>query len=148
MSIDQGSLGDLASLATALGLLDSGGGVNTSFFSDPTGTMAGVLRDSARRQALLDFIDQTLGEGNPPITEGQAAWSPVLDVTDAVRLYLVVAPVPAEPGGTVIGLGSGAATTSTPGAEGRLSIPIVLVPAGHGDVTFLPGPAWPTPSPA
>ncbi len=139
MSLDQDSLGDIASLATALGLLDAGGGVNTAFFSDPAGTMSGVLRDATRRQALLDFIDQTLGQGGAPITEGQATWAPLLNVTDTVALYLVVAPSVAQSGGTVLGIGARAATTGTPGAEGRLSVPIVLVPPGSGSLTFLPG---------
>ena len=139
MTFDQGSLGDLASLATALGLLGPDNQVSTAFFADPASAMAGMLRDATRRQALLDFLDQALGQGASPITEGNATWTPVLNVTDAVDLYLVVAPSVADPGGTVFGVGVRAATNGTPGAEGRLSVPIVLVPAGPQSVTFLPG---------
>ncbi len=140
MTINQDALGDLASLAIALGLINSQGQVDTGFFTDPTGRVAGVLRDADRLQALVGFLDQALGASAPPIADAAATWTPLVQLSETVSLYLTTS---ATGSGTVIGLGARAATSSSPGAAGRLSVPLLLVPPDDAAIVFLPGSSAP-----
>ena len=84
--------GDIADLATALGVL-KGGDLNTAFFADPAATMGGTLRDATRRTALLQFLDDMLGDSAPQVHEATATWTPGFELTDKVHLYLVTTQV-------------------------------------------------------
>jgi large repetitive protein len=126
--------GDIADLATALGVL-KGGDINTAFFADPAATMGGTLRDATRRTALLQFLDDVLGDSAPQVHEATATWTPVFELTDKVHLYLVTAQVA---DGITVGIGVLGATSGTPGAQGRLSVPLALIPPS-GPAVFLPG---------
>lgn len=137
MSIDGDTFGDIAQLAEALGLLD-GNGINSEFFSDPAGQIAGVLRDSTRLQALLGFLDQVLGGSAPPVDQAGATWTPLVQLSESAALYLTTS---AAAGGTVIGLGVQVATASSPGGAAGLGVPLLLVPPGDAPVVFLPGSA-------
>ena len=64
--------GDIADLATALGVL-KGGDINSAFFADPAATMGGTLRDATRRTALLQFLDVTLVPGEVHVRPGYLA---------------------------------------------------------------------------
>ena len=44
MNIGRDTFGDIADLATALGVLDDGG-INTNFFADPAATIGDLVRD-------------------------------------------------------------------------------------------------------
>lgn len=142
MSISAGTLGDIAQLAEALGLVDDNG-VRTEFFTDPAGEIAGVLRDPARLQALLGFLDQVLGGQAPPVAADGVTWTPLAQLTPNVALYVTTA---VSGAGTVIGLGVKAATTSAPGGEADLAVPLLLVPPDDASVAFLPArptqPRW------
>jgi hypothetical protein len=126
--------GDIADLATALGVL-KGGDLNTAFFADPAATMGGTLRDATRRTALLQFLDDMLGDSAPQVHEATATWTPVFELTDKVHLYLVTTQVA---DGLTVGIGVLGATSGTPGAQGRLSVPLALIPPS-GPAVFLPG---------
>jgi hypothetical protein len=127
--------GDVAQLATALGVLGSDGSISTDFFADPAGTMSDTLRDATRRQALLSFLDDVLGDSAPQVDEAGATWTPIFQLTDPVRLYLVTAQVAT---GITIGVGVRGATSGSPSAEGHLSLPLLLMPTS-GPIVFLPG---------
>jgi hypothetical protein len=126
--------GDIADLATALGML-KGGEINTAFFADPAATMGGTLRDASRRTALLQFLDDVLGDSAPQVQDPAGTWTPVFQLSDSVHLYLVTAQVA---DGVTVGVGVRGATSGTPGAQGRLSVPLALIPPS-GPAVFLPG---------
>ena len=134
MTAGTDTFGDISELATALGVIGPDGNVSTDFFVDPAATMRGTLRDSTRRAALLEFLDHILGDSAPQVDEDAATWTPIFKLTDPVRLYLVTAQVA---DGITIGIGVRGATSGTPHAEGRLSLPLVLIPV-TGPVVFLP----------
>jgi len=134
MSAGTDAFGDIADLATALGVLDNGQ-ISTDFFANPAGAMGGTLRNTTRRAALLQFLDDILGDSAPQVQESGATWTPVFQLSDNVHLYLVTAPVAA---GVTVGVGVRGATSGTPSAEGRLSVPLALIPPS-GPAVFLPG---------
>lgn len=133
MSTD--TFGDISELATALGVIGPDGNISTDFFVDPAATLAGTLRDDTRRTALLQFLDDVLGDSAPEVQETGATWTPIFQLTEPVRLYLVTAQVA---DGVTVGIGIRGATAGTPHAEGRLSVPLALIPAS-GPMVFLPG---------
>ena len=134
MSAGTDAFGDIANLATALGVLDNGQ-ISTDFFVDPAAAIGGTLRDATRRAALLQFLDDILGDSAPQVQESGATWTPVFQLSGDVHLYLVTAQVAA---GVTVGFGVRGATSGTPGAEGRLSVPLALIPPS-GPAVFLPG---------
>ena len=134
MSAGTDAFGDIANLATALGVLDNGQ-ISTDFFVDPAAAIGGTLRDATRRAALLQFLDDVLGDSAPQVQESGATWTPVFQLSGDVHLYLVTAQVAA---GVTVGFGVRGATSGTPGAEGRLSVPLALIPPS-GPTVFLPG---------
>jgi hypothetical protein len=136
VTINQDTFGDIAQLATALGLLDANGQVDTSFFTDPTAQIAGVLRDTDRLQALLGFLDQVLGGTAPAIADASTTWTPLFRLSDSLALYLTTS---SSSIGSVVGLGTRAATSSSPGAEAKLLVPLLLVPPNEGAIVLLPG---------
>lgn len=136
MSAGTDAFGDIAELATALGVLDNGQ-ISTDFFADPAAAIGGTLRDATRRAALLRFLDDVLGDSAPQVQEPGATWTPVFQLSDDVHLYLVTAQVAA---GVTVGVGVRGAASGTPGAEGRLSVPLALIPPS-GPAVFLPGSA-------
>jgi hypothetical protein len=135
MSTGTDTFGDIAELATALGVLGSDGSISTDFFVDPATTMGGTLRDGARREALLKFLDDVLGDSAPQVEESAATWTPIFKLSADVHLYLVTAQLAA---GISLGIGVRGATSGTSHAEGRLSLPLVLIPPS-GPAVFLPG---------
>jgi hypothetical protein len=134
MSAGTDAFGDIAELATALGVLDNGQ-ISTDFFVDPAAAIGATLRDATRRAALLQFLDDVLGDSAPQVQEAGATWTPVFQLSGDVHLYLVTAQVAA---GVTVGVGVRGATSGTPGAEGRLSVPLALIPPS-GPAVFLPG---------
>ena len=134
MSTGTDTFGDIADLATALGVLTNGE-ISTAFFADPAATIGGTLRDATRRAALLQFLDDVLGDSAPQVAEANATWTPIFQLSGNVHLYLVTAQVA---DGVTVGIGVRGATSGTPGAEGRVSIPIAFIPSS-GSAVFLPG---------
>jgi len=129
------AFGDIADLATALGVLDNHGEISTGFFADPAATIGGTLRDPTRLAALLQFLDGVLGDSAPQVQDSGATWTPVFQLSGGVHLYLVMAQVTS---GNTLGVGIRGATSGTPGAQGTLAVPLVLIPPS-GPAVFLPG---------
>jgi hypothetical protein len=66
---------EIVDLGFAIGLLTpSGGGVelDSDWFDDPGGRMAGVLADDVRRDALIRFADAVLAQGEHTEDDGVA----------------------------------------------------------------------------
>ena len=135
MSAGTDMFADVADLATALGLVGPSGDISTDFFVDPAQTVAGTLRDPTRRSALLQFLDDVLGDAAPQVTESGATWTPLLEISPTVHLYLVTAD---GADGVTVGVGVRAATTTSPTALGRLHLALATLPAS-GPAVFLPG---------
>lgn len=138
MSTGTDIFGDIADLATALGLLRTDGGISTistDFFADPAATIGGTLRDATRRAALLQFLEDVLGDSAPQVAEATATWTPIFQLSSNVHLYLVTTQVA---DGVTVGIGVRGATSGTPGAEGRVTVPIAFIPPS-GSAVFLPG---------
>ena len=139
MSAGTDMFGDISDLATALGVVGPDGNISTDFFVDPGKAISGMLRDSARRTALLQFLDDVLGASGPPVQEANQTWAPLFQVSENVELYLVTAQLANS---VSLGVGVRAATTASPSAEGRLSLPLVSIPPS-GPPVFLPGSSSP-----
>lgn len=80
MTVD---LGDLAGIATALGLVDAEGGLVGDWFSRPGHYLSSVLADDAQRAALLEIADEFLGGPDGTTDDAGRRWIPVADVPDA-----------------------------------------------------------------
>ena len=101
MSLD---LGDLATLATAIGLVDANGPVD-GWFADPGRHLSRVLANPVQRQALVELVDDLLG-GSDATTDAQGvSWLPLVDVDGgAFRLF---ATLQETTGGATVRVGVG-----------------------------------------
>jgi hypothetical protein len=135
MTIDGSSLGDIAALATALGLLD-GSGLVADWFENPGKYVGAMLRDQAQRDALVQFVQAALGDQAAPVTDDPGrTWVPLFGLTEAVDLFAVLEP---NDRGVLVSIGVriAASTPTTVAAEVR--VPLLRVNQGSG-VVFLPG---------
>lgn len=86
--------GALVDLAKAIGILDSNGELDPSWFNDPAQRMADLLlspapADHARRQALLRGVSQLLPEGSSSLRDD--LWSlQLFDIDDGPSLDLLI----------------------------------------------------------
>ncbi len=138
MSLD---LGDLATLASALGLLDDRGNLAPDWFSRPGHYLTQVLREAHQRQSLVTFAGDLLGGGQPVADDKGRQWLPVAHTGDGVfTVYAVIGP-----DGPVIEAGIGARldVTSAGGVrcQAEVHVPLFGQPAGGGAATVLIGSA-------
>jgi hypothetical protein len=130
------SLGDVAALATALGLLDGNGNVDTSWFIDPGSRVKDMLRQQTQRDALAQFIQDALGDETAPVTDDPGrTWIPLLKLTTGSDLFLVLEP---NARGTVVSVGVRVEITDPVTTSAEIRVPLVRVDQASG-VTFLPG---------
>jgi hypothetical protein len=145
MTVNASDLGTLGNLGKALGFLDPGSGQPvTGWLGDPAGHASRVLGDPGQRDALLAFVDDTLGGGERTTDERGVVWLPIvsvgpdrLDHLDSLDLSITIE----GPGGTVgpdvvvIGIGL-SFTTANPTSRTTVSVPLfqtstaVTTPAG------------------
>jgi hypothetical protein len=140
MTVNAAGLGDIAALATALGLLDKNGDLVTDWFVDPGGHVRDMLRGHTQRDALTQFIDDALGGQTPPVTDDSArTWVPLLKLTGTADtgsdLFLVLEP---NERGTVASIGIRINLTMPVSTDAILRVPLLRVDRTSG-VTFLPG---------
>ncbi len=140
MTVDQDAFEDVADLATALGFLDATGQVDAGWFSDPSSRMGGVLRDPRQRAALVRFVQDLMADAGPPPADlPGGSWLPLLQLTPAAHLSLVLG---TGTQGVVVSVGL-QLTAATPGsthASATLLLPLLRVPTATGEpVRFLPG---------
>jgi len=135
VTVDSASLGDIGSLATAIGLL-AGGSIDTTWFSDPGGHVKQILRNQPQRDALVTFVTDALGDQAAPVTDDPGrTWVPLLKLTPGSDLFLVLEP---NTRGVVVSLGARIGIQTPITADAALRIPILRVDQAGG-VTFLPG---------
>jgi hypothetical protein len=136
VSVDGASLGDVAGLATALGLLDGSGSIVAGWFEDPGRYVGAMLRDPAQRDALVRFVQDALGDQAAPAGDDpERTWLPLFALNEAVTLFAVLEP---NSRGVVVssGVRISAATPAAAGAEIR--VPLLRVNQASG-VVLLPG---------
>jgi large repetitive protein len=119
MTLNAESLDAFAQLAKAIGLLESNGQPNPSWFGDPIGAAAStgnqhglrhLLADDDQREALLGFVDAALGPPERGERSGQT-WVPLFTESDP---HLTVYAVLEETAGHVR-LGAGLEHTTASG---------------------------------
>jgi hypothetical protein len=134
-------LGDLATLASALGLLNDRGDLTTDWFSQPGDYLTQVLREAHQREALVTFAGDLLGGGQPVADSKGRQWLPVAHAGDGVfTVYAVIGP-----DGPVIEAGAGARldVTSAGGVrcQAEVHVPLFGQPTAGGAATVLIGSA-------
>ncbi len=138
MSLD---LGDLSTLASALGLLDGGGNLAPDWFSRPGHYLTQVLREAHQRESLVTFAGDLLGGGQPVADDQGRQWLPVARADGSVfTVYAVIGP-----DGPVIGAGAGVRVdlTSAGGVrcQAEVHVPLFGQPTAGGAATVLIGSA-------
>jgi hypothetical protein len=102
MSLD---LGDLANLATAIGLIDGDGNPVDSWFADPGRHLSRVLANPVQRTALVELVDELLGGSEAATDAAGVTWLPLVEVGGATfRLFVTLQEVG---GGAAVRVGVG-----------------------------------------
>ena len=70
-------LGDIAGLATAVGLLDGAGSPTDGWFADPGRFLSSILSNPVQRQALVDTVDDLLGGSEASTDASGRTWLPL-----------------------------------------------------------------------
>ena len=79
MTLAASELDVLQHLATALGLVDSGGQFNGEWMSEPGTYLGRVLADDTQRAALVAFVDEVLGGSERVSDPAGLVWLPVFE---------------------------------------------------------------------
>ena len=103
MSLD---LGDLATLATAIGLIDDDGDPVDTWFSDPGRHLSRMLANPVQRQALVTVVNELLGGAEATTDAAGVAWLPLVEAGDGVFQLLVT--LQEAGGGATVRVGVGA----------------------------------------
>jgi hypothetical protein len=136
MSIDSTSLGDVAALATALGLLDGQGSIDLTWFQNPGEHVSAMLRNQPQRDALAQFITDALGDQAAPVTDDPSrTWVPLLKLAAGSDLFAVLEP---NGRGVVVSIGIRIAVSAPVQTDATIRLPLLRANQSHG-VTFLPG---------
>ena len=115
---------EVLDLGKAIGLFDSGGNLDASWFGDPLQRLESVLSNQTQRDALLDLLDAVAeSQALSGISAGEK-WHPLLGEQPRGNAYLTV-----RNGGpnALLGLAGTYSTPegSTPAAELRVHLPLV-----------------------
>jgi len=98
-------LGDLGTLATAIGLVDASGNPVEGWFADPGRHLSRVLANPAQRQALVALVDDLLGGPDASTDAGGVTWLPLVDVENGtLRVFLTLKETA---GGATVRVGAG-----------------------------------------
>ena len=131
MSAPAVDLGDLRSLAKALGLLDGSDNFRTDWLTDPGRYLSAVLADDSQRGALVEFLDDILESGDLETDTDGRVWLPLAKSTSPqLTVYIVLDPAPADH----VAIGVGARLNTTTPAESRISAHVPIFRAaksGH-----------------
>ncbi len=132
-------LGDLAGLATALGLLDDDGDLVADWFTRPGDYLSSVLRVPHQREALVAFVDEMLG-GDEAVTDAAGRqWLPLVDVENGA--FSAYAVLQADSERVTVGAGVRVLVTSESGVRCAVEAvaPLFTQPLAGGDVIVVPG---------
>src|SRR5687767_7119431 len=129
MSFQPSDLGDIRNLATAIGLVNGGGGFQEDWLTKPGDYLSDVLANQAQREALVAFLDDALGGSERRTDNKGRIWLPIIEGDDPdISFHMVLDESPSN--FVHIGLGI-AIATDNPRSETSLLIP--LFKAGKGD---------------
>ena len=122
MSFGIEDLGEIGSLAEALGLVDDAGEFQEDWLTRPGDYLSRVLADETQREALIAFIDDVLGGSNRKTDAAGRIWLPIVEETGPdVCFFAVLDDTPTDH--VRIGVGVTVKTTA-PDSETRLFVPL------------------------
>lgn len=128
MAVQPNDLGEIGSLATAIGLVDSNGDFQEDWLTRPGDYLSEVLANATQREALITFIDDVLGGSERRTDTAGRIWLPIVEEDDPdIDFYLVLDESPSNH--VHIGLGI-SVRTSSPDSVTSLHVP--LFKAGKG----------------
>lgn len=130
MSLSGSDLGELSSLATALGLAEGNGTFRDDWLSRPGYYLGRTLADETQRDALIAFIDDVLGGAErDEDTEGRV-WLPLFSETNPrITVYLVLDDRPTDH--VRIGIGVSMETTAPSSSTRLFVMPFRAAKDGH-----------------
>ncbi|MCV2393290.1 alpha/beta hydrolase, partial [Actinotalea sp. M2MS4P-6] len=137
MTISLGASGELAALASAIGLLDEHGELDLDWFSAPLAKLEGMLRTPSQRAALGEFFDLALPPEPQPGRPAAEKWHPLLGDLDRGNLYLTLADTGA---GLTLGLAGDFHTEAGAAVPASLRVQADVV-AANGAVDLVIGTA-------
>ena len=119
MTFSLGDLGEISTLATAMGLIDDNIG---QWLQAPGDHLSTMLADTAQRTALIDFVDNVLGGDQRDTDADGRIWLPIVKTGDGlVEVFIVVD----ESNADSVALGLGARfTTHTPTSHTSVHVPL------------------------
>jgi len=127
--------GELLNVGKAIGLLDDGGNLQTSWFQDPLSNIENVLQAPAQRAALLNVLaDFLTPEQLPDIPAGET-WYQILGSQPRGNAYLTVA----NNGSTTFGFAGEFHSNDGPPPFASLSAHLPLVSFNGSSVTAVAG---------
>lgn len=122
MSFGIEDLGEIGSLAEALGLVDDTGEFQEDWLTRPGDYLSRVLADETQREALIAFIDDVLGGSDRKTDAAGRIWLPIVEETGPdVCFFAVLDDTPTDH--VRIGVGVTVKTTA-PDSETRLFVPL------------------------
>jgi hypothetical protein len=132
MSFSPNDLGEIGSLASAIGLVDDHGEFQPDWLSRPGDYLSDVLANETQRAALIAFIDEMLGGSERRTDAANRIWLPIVENDNPHITFFFV--LDEEPDNYLrIGLGIGV-STSAPQSESSLHVPLFRAAKGDNSV--------------
>ena len=124
MSLAASDLGDVATLATALGLVDAAGSFREDWLTRPGHYLSSVLSDTTQRDAIIAFVDEALG-GAERETNDEVVWLPIVAHHDPrVSFFVVLDPRPTTYVAVGIGVRLVTGSPETPTSTTSVHVPL------------------------
>jgi hypothetical protein len=128
----------LRDLATALGIANSGGDLQTDWFANPLSSLETVLSDDDQRAALLDLLDREVPAATLSDIPAGEQWHPLLPDNDRGNLYLTMTP---DGAGVRVGLGARFGTAGAAPLQASLLLTLPCVELADNATSFIAGTA-------
>lgn len=135
MTVSLGLSGELSELGQAIGLVDSAGNFDASWFSEPIMRLAETLKAPAQRSALLRFLDAILPPENEPGRPAGEKWHPLLGQQSNGNLYLTAFDTGS---GVMLGVGVDFHAGAGAAVNGRIRAQMNVIRA-DSSLTFVAG---------
>ncbi len=121
MTISPTDLGEIGSLAKAIGLINGSGHFQEDWLTRPGDYLSSVLANEAQRAALMAFLDAALGGSERRNDSAGRIWLPIIEESSPdITFYIVV---DEKTDHVRLGLGVGIRTTS-PNSETTFHLPL------------------------
>jgi large repetitive protein len=122
VTISPTDLGEIGSLAKAIGLINGSGQFQEDWLTRPVDYLSAVLANEAQRAALIAFLDAALGGSERRTDSSGRIWLPIIE-EDSPDVTIYVALDEREASYVRLGLGVGIQTTS-PHSETTFHLPL------------------------